>query len=149
MALKPQKLVKHLLFIDPASISSGWAYFKSQKLEAHGSVVIAQKMEPFLRLMQVYYSYLELANSDMGQRIQEVHIEQLPRRCHIYTHYSVAVAGIAFASSDCQVWGDIPVKAWQKHTDWHGERAMLKGYDVQTEDELAAIGMGLYYVNKK
>lgn len=147
--LKPQKLAKHLLFIDPASISSGWAYFRNQKLEAQGSVVVDKKLPPFVRLMQVYYSYLELANNAPGPLIQEVHIEQLPRRCHIYTHYSVAVAGIAFASSDCQVWGDIPVKAWQKYTDWHGERAMLKGYTVQTEDELAAIGMGLYYVNKK
>lgn len=80
--------------------------------------------------------------------IDEVHIEQLPRSCHIYTHYSVCAAAIAFAGRGISICGDIPIQSWQKAVDWNGEREALKTYKVASEDELAAIGMGLYYVSK-
>jgi hypothetical protein len=44
--------------------------------------------------------------------------------------------------------GDIPVQSWQKYVDWNGERKILATYKVESEDEQAAIGMGLYYTAK-
>jgi hypothetical protein len=44
---------------------------------------------------------------------------------------------------------DIPVKSWQKAVDWSGDRRVLKKYRVDSEDELAAIGMGIYGTRKK
>lgn len=107
-------------------------------------------MPPFERLVKVFNAYIDLAMilKNSGVIVEEVHIEQLPRSCHIYTHYSVCAAGIAFASGSCTVCGDIPIQSWQKAVDWNGERKALEAYKVSSEDELAAIGMGLYYTNK-
>lgn len=137
------------LFIDPASISSGWALFRGSELISSGTVLVEKKLPPFERLKLVYLHYLTLSNQYLAKEIEEVHIEQLPRSCHIYTHYSVCAAAIAIVSPSCSVAGDIPISSWQKAVDWNGERAALAAYQerVSSEDELAAIGMGLWYVN--
>ncbi len=136
------------LFIDPASISSGWALFEGSKCIASGTVLVNKKDAPFIRLKEVARRYLDLSLTHWAQHVEEVHIEQLPRSCHIYTHYSVCAAAIAFASGKCTVAGDIPVQSWQKYVDWNGERKILATYKVESEDQQAAIGMGLYYTAK-
>jgi uncharacterized protein with HEPN domain len=82
--------------------------------------------------------------------LDAVYIEQLVRRTHIYTHYSVGVIGAATAGISKDVQGNIPIRPWQKFTDWHGKKAPLRSYAnlVDSEDELAAIGMGLYWIGE-
>jgi len=137
------------MFIDPASCGtscSGWAYFEGQELLASGIVHVEHKQAIFKRLWCIYREYyFRIAN----YRPEEVHIEQLVRFTHIYTHWSVAVIGIAFVSGGCTVDADIPITSWQRYCDWHGEKERLQAYKGRPDDEQAAIGMGLWYVNNK
>ena len=116
-----------------------------------GTVLINKKLTPFQRLKEVHEAYTALAEHLKAFKIVEVHVEQLPRNCHIFCHYAVCAAGIAFVSPTCSVAGDIPVSSWQKHVDWNGERASLEAYTggLGSDDEAAAIGMGLWYVDRK
>ena len=94
---------------------------------------------------------LKLGKVALKHRFREVHIEQLVTRTHIYVHWSVGAVG-AFLRPLCRVVAaDIPIQSWQRHCDWKGHRAPLETYQgqVDSEDELAAIAMGLYYVNEK
>jgi hypothetical protein len=88
--------------------------------------------------------------------IDEFHIEQLPRLCHFITHWSVGAIGSVLARK-APVFADVPVKAWQKAVGWKAEKNKrvaigegLKAYEgqVKSDDELAAIGMGIYWSNK-
>jgi len=106
----------------------------------------------FARLRCLYYKYRSLYydhRKRFGFDQADVHIEQLPRQCHHYTHWSVGVIGVAF--EDDNILADLPVQSWQKYAEWKGERLPLKPYleSVSTDDELAAIGMGLWYLNNK
>lgn len=141
---------KRRLFIDPASISTGWAYFIGSELKSHGTIAVPQKLDVFTRLHQIWLQYV---STIVQGSLDEVHIELLPKRCHHYTHWSVGVIGAALMWSGWQdsliIKGDIPVKAWQKAVDWNGKRAIIKKsalHEVASEDEEAAIGMGLYYI---
>jgi len=133
---------KKVLYIDPASISSGWALFDGDRLIDSGTVAVDKKDNVFIRLCKIYKLYKKLL-----VEYEEVHIEQLVRNTHIYTHWSVSVIAIALHHSGCNIFADIPIASWQKHTDWKGDKKLLDGYTgrVSSEDELAAIGMGLWH----
>lgn len=138
---------KHLrLFVDPASISSGWALFQDSKLIAHGTVAVDKKDPVFTRLAGIFKQYKAITN----RNIKEVHIEQLVRNTHIYTHWSVGVIGCACWLRNISVSADIPITSWQSFCDWKGSRQPLVSYKrkVESEDELSAIGMGLWYIEK-
>lgn len=132
---------KSILYIDPASISSGWALFEGGRLVKSGTVAVDKRDNIFVRLCKIYKGYKKL------EKAEEVHIEQLVRNTHIYTHWSVSVIAIALHHSGCNIFADVPITSWQKHTDWQGEKAPLNSYKgrVSSEDELAAIGMGLWH----
>lgn len=138
---------KSRLFIDPASISSGWAYYQGKKLVSHGTIATDKKWSVFTRLHDIWSNYRRLVVSGS---VDEVHIEQLPRRCHHFTHWSVGVIGHALfpSVSSSQIFGDIPVKAWQKASNWNDRKEKWKEAGYSSEDELAAICMGEYFVNK-
>lgn len=131
-----------IVYVDPASISSGWALFVDGKLQQSGTVLADKKANVFKRLYQIYCGYKKL-----GIKADEVHIEQLVRNTHIFTHWSVSVIALGLFHSNVQVDADIPISSWQKFVDWKEERAALKTYQkrVSSEDELAAIGMGLWH----
>ena len=135
-------MAKRILYVDPASISTGWALFENGKLVSSGTVAVDKKMPVFLRLYHIYKSYKKLRLSP-----NEIHIEQLVRNTHIYTHWSVSVIALSMFRRNVQVDADVPIASWQKFTDWKGEKAPLKSYRrwVRSEDELAAIGMGLWH----
>jgi Holliday junction resolvasome RuvABC endonuclease subunit len=132
---------KQVLYIDPASISSGWALFEDGVLINSGTIAVDKKDNVFIRLCKIYKSYRKVP------KVGEVHIEQLVRNTHIYTHWSVSVIAIALHHSGCNISADIPIASWQKYTDWQGKKAPLHSYTgrVKSEDELAAIGMGLWH----
>jgi len=137
------------LFIDPASRSTGWALFRGPTLLQSGTIAVDPKLSIFARLYALFRLYIKLG-ADLAI-FKEVHIEQLPRNCHHYTHWSVGCLGAALYLSSIEVHADIPVQSWQKAVDWKGRQAALTPYKgkVRSEDELAAIGMGIYYTTKK
>lgn len=132
------------MFVDPASISTGWAVFQGARFVESGSVVVPKRMPAMNRLVLIYAHYEKLRNRFDPS---EVHIEQFGGRPSHILHWSVGVIGVALKTSTNVVTQDVPVKAWQKHVDWEGDRAQLKTFITETEDEQAAVGMGLYWVS--
>lgn len=131
-----------IVYIDPASISTGWALFENGKLIQSGTIAVDKKLSVFLRLFQIYKAYKKLRLAP-----NEIHIEQLVRNTHIYTHWSVSVIALALFRRNVKVDADIPIASWQKFTEWKENKTPLKSYIRRTksEDELAAIGMGLWH----
>lgn len=140
------------LFIDPASCgtsASGWALFRGKSYSASGTVDVKdRKVSVFERLAQLYDSYTFVSAI---HDLKEVHIEQLFSPVHRFTLWSVGVLGTACWTRGVKVVDDLSIKAWQKHVDWKGERKALAPYFEQaaSEDELAAIGMAIWYTNTK
>lgn len=139
---------KGRLFVDPASISSGWAFFKGPQLVSHGTIATEKKWSIFTRLHDIWQQYRQLT---LKGTVDEVHLELLPRTCHIFTHYSVAIIGHALHPNVPydSIKGDIPVKSWQKHAGWDSIKDTWKAKGCKSEDELAAIMMGHYYIEKE
>ena len=141
-----QKQPKLRLFIDPASISTGWALFSDDKLVTSGTVATNKKDNVFTRLNYIFKEYKKLKFTD----VDEVHIEQLVRNTHIYTHWSVSVIAMALYNPTRAIAADISISSWQKATSWKTTKEPIKAYKgrVSSEDELAAIGMGTYYTRR-
>lgn len=141
-----QKQPKLRLFIDPASISTGWALFSDDKLVRSGTVATDKKDNVFDRLNYIFKEYKKLKFTN----VDEVHIEQLVRNTHIYTHWSVSVIAMALYATDRAIAADVSISSWQKATSWKTTKDPLKAYKgrVSSEDELAAIGMGTYYTRR-
>jgi len=135
-------MAKQVIYVDPASISTGWALFEDGQLVDSGTIAVDKKLPVFIRLYKIYKEYRKLRI-----KADEVHIEQLVRNTHIFTHWSVSVIALGLFHNNVQVDADIPIASWQKFVDWKEEKAPLAPYKrrVQSEDELAAIGMGLYH----
>jgi Holliday junction resolvasome RuvABC endonuclease subunit len=135
------------MFVDPASISSGWALFRGKRLIAHGTIAVDKNLHWTARLHEIRQGYLKLPFT----KIDEVHIERLVRRTHIYTHYSVGVIASVLCLYAVSVDAEVSITPWQKYVDWKGKRKRLTPYKkrVKSEDELAAIGMGLYWLSEK
>lgn len=138
-------MAKRILYVDPASISTGWALFEDGKLKSSGTIIADKRLPIFVRLFQIYKQYRKKKFD-----VEEVHIEQLVRNTHIYTHWSVSAIALGVLRGNNSVDADIPIQSWQKFTDWKGQQTPLEGYKrrVSSEDELAAIGMGLYHSSK-
>lgn len=141
-----QKQPKLRLFIDPASISTGWALFSDDKLVRSGTVATDKKDNVFDRLNYIFKEYKKLKFTN----VDEVHIEQLVRNTHIYTHWSVSVIAMALYASGRTISADVSISSWQKATSWKTTKDPIKAYKgrVSSEDELAAIGMGTYYTRR-
>lgn len=135
-------MAKRILYVDPASISTGWALFENGKLKQSGTIAADKSLSVFLRLHNIAKAYKRLRLYP-----DEIHIEQLVRNTHIYTHWSVSIIALSMFRRNVKVDADIPISSWQKFTDWKGTKAPLQSYKrrVSSEDELAAIGMGLWH----
>lgn len=125
-------------FIDPASISSGWAIYSNGTLVKSSSFTADKKNAIATRLKKIYNYYYKLM---LKYKVNEVHIERLVRNTHIHTHWAVGVI-MAACSSAKKVDADISIKSWQTATNWN--RLSKKS---QT-DEQAAILMGRYFYEK-
>lgn len=79
----------------------------------------------------------------------EAHVESLVKKTHEFTHGSVWAVRLAFTEAGAQFYyKTLPIRSWQKFADWNGEAEPLKRWADKPEDERAAIGMGLYFVNE-
>ena len=136
---------KRRMFIDPASISSGWAIYLGKELEKSGTIAVDKKFNVFVRLMHLSALYRQLMVSGS---VDEVHIELLPRRCHHFTHWSVGVIGSTLQAYGGTISSDIAVKSWQKWTDWERKSAKWRTLGYKSEDEFAAVEMGRFWTEK-
>lgn len=138
------------LFIDPGSKSTGWCLLsQNNKFVKSGSVIVPAGYEIDRRLSHINGEYWSLIDGLLteGIYIQECHIERMNYRVHYAVQWSIGaiIAGIACWGIKCDA--DISPHAWQKAVDWHGKRKPLLPYSnkVDSEDELASIGMAIYW----
>ena len=135
-----------MLFIDPASISTGWAYYVGKQLKASGTISTDKKLDVVARLTNIWAEY---RSTIVSGSIDEVHIEQLPRRCHHYTHWSVGVIAHALYPICRTIRADVAVKSWQKHSGWVTGKSGWKEAGFTSEDESAAVHIGKYWMEVK
>src|SRR5688572_25877167 len=108
------------LFIDPGSISTGWALFVGSTFMMSGTVASAQAdkgdADAFRRLALIVGRYGPLSQ----ELLDEVHFEQLVTRTHHYTHWSVGAIGAFFAAcnKDVEVLADVAISSWQRFCGW-------------------------------
>lgn len=135
--------MRRAIYIDPASISTGWALFEGGQLQASGSIVADKKLQVHDRLRVIHEAYKEIAARFTD--IHELHVELLPRSVHHFTAWSVGAIVSAFVGP--VLCPGVPISSWQKAVAWKTDRAPLQGFEgkLATEDELAAVSMGLYW----
>jgi hypothetical protein len=106
-------------------------------------------MREFVRFVEIAAYYRDLAKS---MRPMKAFIE-FHGRNNMILHFADAVIGTAFAEMDTPEidWKLCKPRVWQKYVDWNGGRDLLQPYlplmdpDDTAEDELSAIGMGIWY----
>jgi Holliday junction resolvasome RuvABC endonuclease subunit len=136
------------VFVDPASISTGWAAFRGTQLIEHGSIKVKAASNTAERLGPIFDRYLELFQR---LRPDEIHIEQFAGKVH---HKCVMSVSTIYAAAWCaDVWADqdCSVSSWQAWAKWHGDKLPIKNYETQvdSQDELAAIGIGLWFTKTR
>jgi Holliday junction resolvasome RuvABC endonuclease subunit len=148
------------IFIDPAGRSTGWAIFNDTEYVESGTIAVQLTKEEDklkgddrlvsalgrIRIISIrYYQLL----SNLGYLVEEAFIERLMTATSIHCHWAVgSISSALYSAGVKRVSPTISVTSWQKEVDWKGKRGKLKPWIkmVDSEDELAAIGMGLYYV---
>lgn len=131
------------IFVDPASISTGWAAFRGTQLIEHGTIKVKAVKSTAERLGPIFDAY-----HDLFARLcpDETHVEQFAGRVHHKCVMSVGAILAAAYMAGVPAEQDVPVSSWQKHADWHGDRPEAKNFETQSEDELAAILMGRWWL---
>jgi len=140
------------LFIDPGSISSGWALFQGDLLVKSGTFKQNPKQDAFHRCAQMYLDYFELGDSI--QPLDEVHLEQFRKNLAMGLHYAVGTIASAMSLYCDVVKQDCWMATWQRHHGYSKKTEMPIHLDkytqlVQSTDELEAIAIGLWYLETK
>jgi hypothetical protein len=165
-------VVKRALFIDPASVSTGWALVQEGVPLISGTAVANPKAYWGQRLADLASQYRDVAArlTNTGCGFSTAYFERIPNLCADEVWFSIGAiaAGLApycrpeFATSL------VPTQ-WQKRVGWVAKemkgatlRAVqetgrglkpdspLHAYkdDVKSIDELAALGLGLAYFQR-
>lgn len=138
------------LFIDPASKNCGWAVFEGPLYLRGGAIQHnsgSGDIAAFDNLSKIQADFLELFLEESPDRI---YIEQLVLRTHRYAHWSVGVIGACAAAVGIPAEASIPIKSWQKDTDYQdGGRKLWKERGYESEDHYAAYLMGEYWMRTK
>lgn len=134
------------LFVDPASKSTGWALFVGKKLEAHGTVAVIGKINTRLAMLHIHYRHVIVV-----QKPKEVHVENFRKNLAIQLHWSVGVIISAAGYEDVEAFQDCWMSSWQRWCGFKkgGPYGKLAKFSKNTnsEDELSAVGIGLWWVN--
>lgn len=133
------------LFIDPATEKTGWALFINGQLVESGSIQVAGRMAE--RLLKIKNAYRELATRLVPD---SVHVEQMNHRVHVCIW---SVGAIIVGMEEAGVHVDVKAPGfqisptgWQTWVGWRRGNALGEYRErVGSADELAAIGMGLYW----
>lgn len=160
------------LFIDPASKQTGWALFKNNKVIKSGTVAV--KGDLSCRLNQLYWQYAHKFSIRTKVELKECHIEQFGGTINNTVVQAVGAIRAGVWNICPNVEQDIPVRTWQKYVGWPNTRGIGSslrkdmetnwmdyldkstthevlyeyGKKVKSLDELAAIGMGLWYTEE-
>lgn len=141
-----------ILFIDPASRSTGWAYFEQGVLREHGTVESSLPLA-IARLSELYQAYLKL-----GECLQPgvVVVEQMNRSVNYLVVWSAAVLNMAiydsqtsgFVCTDFKQQSPSTWKAWLTKNNID-RQSLLFGFTCKSEDEATAIAMGAAFYGLK
>jgi hypothetical protein len=161
------------LFVDPGSNSAGWALFEGAELLCSGSVLANPKKSAFARSAEIgrKFQAQALEFQDLGLAWSESLLERVPNACAVQVHHAVGVIGAALSPySNVKVEPTLIPSAWQKFCGW--DRKVMNDKKVAvadvkvgnglklgspllphlekaaSKDELAAIGLGLFYLNR-
>jgi hypothetical protein len=133
-----------ILFVDPG-FSSGWAVFDDKELVDSGGVVV--KGTDWDRYFSMYSAYCQIISE---QNVEEIHIEDFPKsRVHEKLNWGIGSLQSAAGFNKTPCYKDCWMNDWQKWTGFTkgGPYGKLEKYEVESEDELSAIGIGLCYLN--
>jgi Holliday junction resolvasome RuvABC endonuclease subunit len=135
------------IFVDPASISTGWAAFRGDQLLESGTIKVKATKLTAERMGPIYAQY-----SMLFARLKpdEVHIEQFAGRVNHKCVMSVAAIYVAAWMNDIWADQDCNVSSWQSWAQWHKARPLAAEYtNVKSEDELAALCIGRWYLETR
>lgn len=147
IAIEPKGQLR--LFIDPGSNSTGWALFRDKEYLESDTIKTSRPKEHALkRLVDIQYGYYCLASRLCYHSDIEIYFERMNHRVKECI-WAVGAIGVTLLDWGAFKWGgEISPLSWQKYVDWKGKRRKLGRYKkrVESEDELSAIGIGLYYL---
>ena len=139
------------LFVDPASRATGWALFEDKQCIEHGAIV-AGGNDAFLRMHDLYLDYFEL-----GDRLQpdECYLEQF--RVYSTKRGGLVIGSVYVIGAALRCYSEVGwvwTQHWQEFAGYkkgQPPKGRLKKFEDEaaSEDVLAAIGMGLWYTEKK
>ena len=145
------------LFIDPGTRSLGFSVFVDNVLEDSGTVLATFSKKVPLRLKEI--------RSELKKRLDrwyfdEVHIEKLNRKTHYYVIWCVGMLVELFGYAKL-VDDDIAVPSWKsfyglkqrdkgaKVREKFEEIEAFSAVNITSDDQLEAILLGYFYLNKK
>lgn len=140
------------MFIDPGSKRAGWSIWEDKKLVSSG---FAECQEGLIH-KRIGKITRELREAGDRYKLDEVHIEKLNRRTHVFCLWAAGSAIYAFSHIDI-VNDSVAVASWKSY--W-GLKQQHKGpevravyskhfgsYDGMPDDQVEAILMGAFYVD--
>lgn len=159
--------MKNRLFIDPGSVSTGYAFFKGMEMLQSGTIKArGTKFERMADLYNKYYALMHVALGNM--KPDEVLLETLPVCTNpkiafnmkpMYYSVGAITAAVQGRCEHIRIIEDkLYPSQWQKYIGWdktkttalkqpHTMHVDVEGYRrrVRSLDELAAIAMGVFY----
>lgn len=139
------------LFIDPATYDTGWALFDDNGELLQSGKIQVKSGRLFERLLALKNEYRDLA---AWLKPDSVHIERMNHRVHTCI-WSVAAILVGVEEAGVPVDDKNPdfqisPNSWQAKVRWKraDSLAEYRG-EVESIDQLAAIGMGVFYFMKR
>jgi hypothetical protein len=132
------------LFIDPASISTGWALFSGDKLVFHGTIVRTEG-DALDRLASISKAYEALSAMYLPD---EIIIERMNHIVAYQVVWSVGVIAVATRQGSPRAkFAQLSPQTWQKYLRELGYARpdFAKLHSCESEDEATAIAMGLAF----
>jgi Holliday junction resolvasome RuvABC endonuclease subunit len=137
------------LFVDPGSRSSGWAYFEGDEFIRSGTFEATKDVAAFHRIAELYLDYFELGSELCPD---EVHIENFRKNLAIQLHHSVGAIAAALGNFAPVIEQDCWMGSWQRFHGYSKKEELpkhLKSYIIESVDELEAIAIGLWYLERR
>lgn len=146
------------LFVDPGSKSTGWAFVVAGSVEAHGTIVATHEKDvAWDRIFDIHFQYYQLPGKLEFNRFHSitVHFERMNYQVHYAVVHSVGAIATGLMAWNCEIGEEISPFAWQKTVGWdrkqktnHIANVKLSSYHCISQDEAAAVGMALHFLEQ-